>query len=208
MKNARRYFHILVCFVICTVMLLATACSSENDTAEDNKGEVLIPISINGNEIKVGETTVKTLLDDGLNVSWVDEDYNTVVVDPNTMLDANTYYTGGNIDVTDHLFFNISLVTGDEAVTLGDAVIARLELYMVNEDDKSVLETICFDGVPITELTIDKAKEMYPDWSGNEVMWLCYGLEYKYDLDFDISTGYLNKFAIECKYDVDWNGGK
>ena len=42
----------------------------------------------------------------------------------------------------------------------------------------------------------EKAAEKYPDWTGNEVMWLHYGLEYKYDLNFDMSTGYLNKFAV------------
>ena len=99
----------------------------------------------------------------------------------------------------------ISLAT-DEEVPLGQAVIARLEATLVTETDKSILEKIAFDGVPVTELTQEKAAEKYPDWTGNEVMWLHYGLEYKYDLNFDMSTGYLNKFAVERTYDVDWNG--
>ena len=36
-------------------------------------------------------------------------------------------------------------------------------------------------------------------------MWLHYGLEYKYDLNFDMSTGLLNGFTVERIYDVDWN---
>lgn len=51
------------------------------------------------------------------------------------------------------------------------------------------------------------AGEKYPDWTGDEVMWLHYGLDYKYDLNFDISTGKMTKFIIEWTYDVDWTGG-
>ena len=32
-----------------------------------------------------------------------------------------------------------------------------------------------------------------------------YGLEYSYALTFDMATGNLNGFTVECKYDVDWN---
>ena len=134
----------------------------------------------------------------------MDENYNRVTVDPATQLEANAYYTGGSMKVTDNMSFTISLAT-EEAVPLGQAVIARLELNMAAEDDESVLETISFDGVPVTELTREKAGEMYPDWTGNEVMWLHYGLEYKYDLNFDISSGNLSGFTVERTYDVDWN---
>lgn len=186
-------------------MLFLPACSGEGGQKEDS-GETLLPISVNGKEIRVGETTVQTLLDEGLDVSWVDEDYNRITVDPATQLEANSYYTGGSIKVTDHMFFTISLVTDEEAVSLGEAVIARLELHMASEDDKGALEKISFDGVPVTELTREKAGEKYPDWTGDEVMWLHYGLEYKYDLNFDMSTGNLTGFTVERTYDVDWNG--
>ncbi len=199
--------HFLLCMVLTAFLLFLPACSQKDSESgqETEKEEVLLPISINGKEIRVGETTVQTLLDEGLDVSWVDENYNRITVDPSTQLEANSYYTGGSIKVTDSMSFSISLVTDEEAVSLGQAVIARLELRMAGEDDKSVLETISFDGVPVTELTREKAGEKYPDWTGDEVMWLKYGLEYKYDLNFDISTGYLSGFAVECKYDVDWN---
>ena len=202
-KKAR----VLFCLFLTVLMLLVTACGKgeEGDGKDGGSDEVLLPISINGKEIRVGETTVQTLLDEGFEVSWVDESFNRITVDPTTQLEADSYYTGGSIKVTDNMSFSISFTTGEEAVPLGEAVIARLELTAAGEDDKSVLETISFDGVPITELTQKKAAEKYPDWTGNEVMWLYYGLEYKYDLNFDISTGYLNKFAVERTYDVDWN---
>ncbi len=194
-----------ISLLLAALMLFLPACSQE-DGQDEKTEEVLLPISINGKEIKVGETTVQTLLDEGLEVSWVDENYERITVDPATELEANSYYTGGSIKVTDNMSFSISLVTDEEAVSLGEAVIARLELRMAAENDKSVLETISFDGVPVTELTLENAMEKYSDWTGNEVMWLHYGLDYKYDLLFDISTGILNGFNIERTYDVDWNG--
>lgn len=193
-----------LCLLLTALLLLLPACAQE-DGQEGGNEEVLLPISINGKEIRVGETTVQTLLDEGLDVSWVDEDYHRVTVDPATQLEANAYYTGSSIKVTDNMSFMISLVTDEEEVSLGQAVIARLELNMAAENDTSVLEKISFDGVPVTELTQEKAAEKYPDWTGNEVMWLHYGLEYKYDLNFDISTGNLSGFTVERTYDVDWN---
>ena len=196
----------LLCLMLAVLMLSLSACGANDDGAdqEDNT-EVLLPISINDKEIKVGDTTLQTLLDEGFEVSWVDENYERITIDPSTQLEANSYYTGGSIKVSDDLSFMISLAT-DEEVPLGQAVIARLEATLATETDKSILEKIAFDGVPVTELTQEKAAEKYPDWTGNEVMWLHYGLEYKYDLNFDMSTGYLNKFAVERTYDVDWNG--
>lgn len=196
----------LLCLMLAALMLSLSACGANDDGADqEDNAEVLLPISINDKEIKVGETTLQTLLDEGFEVSWVDENYERISIDPSTQLEANSYYTGGSIKVSDDLSFMISLAT-DEEVPLGQAVIARLEATLATETDKSILEKIAFDGVPVTELTQEKAAEKYPDWTGNEVMWLHYGLEYKYDLNFDMSTGYLNKFAVERTYDVDWNG--
>ncbi|MDE7245085.1 MAG: hypothetical protein K2O18_14090 [Oscillospiraceae bacterium] len=197
----------LFCLILAALILLLSACTQDGGESnqKEDKGEVLLPISVNGKEIRVGETTVQTLLDEGLDVSWVDEDFNRITVDPDTQMDANSYYTGGSIKMTDNMSFSISLATDGEAVSLGQAVIARMELHMAAENDKSVLETIAFDGVPVTELNREKAGEKYPDWTGNEVMWLHYGLEYKYDLIFDMSTGDLNGFTVERVCDVDWN---
>jgi len=196
----------LFCLVLAALMLFLPACSQDESEDSPKEEEVLLPISINGKEIRVGETTVQTLLDEGLNVSWVDDNFERITVDPATQLEANSYYSGGSIQVTDNMSFSISMVTDEEEVSLGQAVIARLELNMAAEDDESVLKTISFDGVPVTELTREKAGEKYPDWSGDENMWLHYGLEYKYSLGFNNATGNLHSFTVERTYDVDWNG--
>lgn len=195
---------------LCTLLaliLILPACSAGSGESSGESSEKLLPITINGTEIRIGETTVQALLDQGMNVGWVDENYERVDVDPSMELEPNAYYTGGSINVSENVFAHISFVTEDKAVPLGEAVIARLEFSLVGEEDKSVLEKIAFDGVPITELTREKAGEMYPDWTGDEVMWLKYGLEYKYDLNFDMTSGQMTKFSASREYDVDWSGG-
>ena len=171
----------LLCFMMAVLMLSLTACSTSDEGSEDKEAtEVLLPVSIGGIEIKVGETTIQSLMDQGLEISWVDEEYNRIIVDPTTELEAKTYYTGGSIDLSDNVFFKVSFVTDEKMVPLGEAVIAYIEM------------------------TQKKAVEKYSDWSGDEIMWLNYGTDYKYLLTFDIATGDLTGFTVERKYDVDW----
>ncbi len=204
--NSTKNIAKALCALLALILILP-ACSSGSGEGSGESSEKLLPITINGTEIRIGETTVQALLDQGLNVGWVDENYERVDVDPSMELEPNAYYTGGSINVSENVFAHISFVTEDKAVPLGEAVIARLEFNLYGEEDKSVLEKIAFDGVPITELTREKAGEMYPDWTGDEVMWLKYGLEYRYDLNFDMTSGQMTKFSASREYDVDWNGG-
>lgn len=189
--------------ILIMVMMLAGGCGKKEET----ESQKLYPVSINGTEIRVGETTVQSLTDAGLKitVSESSDDFSDISqfeIDPNQQLEANTYYSGGTIWISDSLFVFISVATGDEAVTMGDAVIARLEFNMANAGDADI-SGIQFDGVPVSELTREKAEEICPDFSGDENMWLQYGLDYKYDLNFD-SEGKMTKFSVEKKYDVDW----
>ena len=165
MKNIKNIAKTL-CTLLALILILP-ACSA----GSGESSEKLLPITINGTEIRIGETTVQALLDQGMNVGWVDENYERVDVDPSMELEPEAYYTGGSIRVSENVFAQISFVTEDKAVPL------------------------------------EKAGEMYPDWTGDEVMWLKYGLEYKYDLNFDMTSGQMTKFSASREYDVDWNGG-
>lgn len=189
--------------IMIAALLLAAGCGKK----EEQEQQKLYPVSINGSEIRVGETTVQTLTDAGLKitVSQSTEDLSDIShyeLDPDQQLEANTYYSGGSIWISDSVFAHISVATGDEAVTMGDAVIARLEFDLAGAGEED-LSGIQFDGVPVSELTREKAGEMCPDFSGDENMWLQYGPDYKYDLNFD-SEGKMIKLSIEKEYDVDW----
>ncbi len=191
---------------LCLGLALVLVLGGCSEKAEEKEEETLYPIALKGVEVRVGETTVQSLLDAGLEVSWVDENYERVIVDPETVLEANSYYTGGSVDISDSIYANIAFATEEEA-PLGQAVIARMEFQMAGADDASVLGQIEFDGVPVPEWTRDLAGEKYPDWTGDENMWLHYGLEYQYDLNFD-AEGKMFQFRVEKKYDVDWLGGE
>lgn len=63
-----------------------------------------------------------------------------------------------------------------------------------------------FNGVPVTEISREKAGEMFPDFTGDENMWFSPAsmTDYEYFMSFDMD-GMLNKFSLKKKYDVDWN---
>ena len=197
------------------LILAASAAGCGKQTQNGNEEseaqeEPLYPVSINGTEIRVGETTMQTLLDAGFKVTvsemTPDNQINEYEVDPTIELEPNMYYTGGSIWITEHTFAHISFVTGETTGTLGDATVARLEVNLSSQEDAANLEKIEFNGTPVTELSREKAGEDYPDFTGDEGMWFSTGgSDYKYGLYFDRSSGTLNSFSVECKYDVDWS---
>lgn len=191
--------------LVISFVLFSIGCGKS--TEEETPQQKLYPVSINGSEVKVGETTVQTLLDAGLKVTVSESsaDFSDITqyeIDPNQELEANTYYSGGTVWISDSIFAHISVAT-EEACKMGDGVIARLEFSMVNAS-KEELDNILFDGVPVSEITREKAEEMCPDFTGDEVMWLQYGTDYKYDLNFSMEDGHMTGFSIEKEYDVDW----
>lgn len=195
------------------LLLTAAGCAGQggapSDADTEQTQETLYPVTINGSEIRVGETTVQTLLDDGLSVTFSemaeDKSITRYEVDPEAQLDANTYYSGGTVWITDSMFAHIALVTDRENVTrMGDAVIAYLEFSMTYEEDESALGAIVFNGVPVNEISRAKAGEMFPDFTGDEMMWFQYGSDYRYSMTFDSETAMLCGLTVEKKYDVDW----
>lgn len=197
------------------LILAASAAGCGKQTQDGNEESEaqetpLYPVSLNGTEIRVGETTMQTLLDAGFKVTvsemTPDNQINEYEVDPTIELEPNMYYTGGSIWITEHTFAHISFVTGETTGTLGDATVARLEVNLSSQEDAANLEKIEFNGTPVTELSREKAGEDYPDFTGDEGMWFSTGgSDYKYGLYFDRSSGTLNSFSVECKYDVDWS---
>ena len=220
MKNMLKKWSItglLLIFIITAI----TGCSGETKTegssdepSEDVKEQVY-PVSIDGTEIIIGETTVQTLLDKGFRMTvsemTPDYEYYEYEIDPEAELEANSYYTGGSIWITDSVFANISIVTDEEAIRMGDAVIAYLEFSLTGAEEDE-LKRISFNGVPVSELDRDKAGEVFPDFTGDDTMWFSSSStvkDYKYYMGFSSQDGgKLTKFSVEKKYDVDWNSGE
>lgn len=198
----------MVMAVLIGAFLMAAGCSKKEEEPEK---EAVYPVSIDGSEIIVGETTVQTLLDKGfkITVSEMTEDnrVNQYEVDSEAELEANSYYSGASIWLTESSFANVSIVTGESSVKLGDAVIAYMEFSLVDEEP-SKLSGILFNGVPVNEITREKAGEIFPDFTGDENMWFssASASEYKYFMAFNSDDGMMNQFSVEKKYEVDWSG--
>lgn len=211
-KNLLKRWGIIGAALLILAVSVAGCGKQTQDGNEESEAQEtpLYPVSLNGTEIRVGETTMQTLLDAGFKVTvsemTPDNQINEYEVDPTTELEPNMYYTGGSIWITEHTFAHISFVTGETAGTLGDATVARLEVNLSSQEDAANLEKIEFNGTPVTELSREKAGEDYPNFTGDEGMWFSTGgSDYKYGLYFDRSSGTLNSFSAECKYDVDWS---
>lgn len=191
---------------------LAGCGEQDNEESVPEVEEPLYPVSINGTEIRVGETTIQALLDAGYEIAWSEmipgtpPKINEYTLDPETKLERNSYYSGAHVTVGDHISVLISFATDRAAVPLKDAVIARMEFTFLWQEDDSEHPDILFNGVPVTELTREKAGEMFPDFKGDSAMWFSSGLKkYEYFLGFDSNTGEMRSFSVEREYDVDWN---
>lgn len=211
MKNIFKRSGILA-LLLFFITTAVTGCSGERkEEPVEEVEEPVYPVTIDDVEIRIGETTVQSLLDKGFKMTvselTPDNEYYEYEIDPELELEANSYYTGGSIWITDQIFVHISIVTDEKAIRMGDAVIAYLDFSLAGGDEAD-LERIAFNGVPITELNRDKAGEMFPDFTGDENMWFSpYTMkEYSYFLGFNSQTDYsLMRFSVEKEYDVDWN---
>ena len=100
MKTIRKKINIMALLLTVLVMMTAGCASGEKAKEEEKPEAVLYPVSIDGTEIRVGETTVQALLDKGLKVTvsemTPDKQFNEYEIDPEEMLEANSYYSGAS----------------------------------------------------------------------------------------------------------------
>lgn len=215
MKNTMKKWCITGLLLTFLTMAI-TGCSGEakNEESSEDAPEPIYPVTIDGTDILIGETTVQALFDKGFKMTvsemTPDNEYYEYEIDPESELEANSYYTGGSIWISDSVFVHVSLVTDEEAIRMGDAVIAYLDFSFAGAKQED-LERIAFNGVTITELNREKAGEMFPDFTGDDTMWFSpYTMkEYSYFMGFNSQgDGSLIRFSVEKKYDVDWNSGE
>lgn len=192
-------------------LMAVAGCAKEDKSSEknDEAEPVIYPVTIDGTEVRVGETNMQALLDKGLKVTvsemTPDKQIIEYEIDPNEMLEANSYYSGGSVWLTDSTFAHIAMVTDEENTTMGNAVIAYMEINLSSRD-KADLDNILFNGVPVNEISREKAGEMFPDFTGDENMWFSPATMrgYEYFMSFD-EEGMLMNVSVEKDYDVDWN---
>lgn len=193
-------------------LLLALAGCADNSSSafEPEVQEPLYPLSIGETEILVGETKLQALLDAGFAVTWSEMDANNQItehtVDPSEMLEPMSYYSGGSVWITEHVFAHIAFVTEEEAIPLGEAVIARVEVNFSYDDADNRAAGVKFNGIPYEDLTREKAGEVFPDFTGDDNMWFSPASMRNYDYGVYYANGSLNKITVEREYDVDWNG--
>lgn len=203
----------LAAMALAMLLLLASAGCSDapSSSSEPEVEEPLYPITINGTEIRVGETTVQALLDAGMDITFSEMDSNHQItqytVDPSEMLEPMSYYSGASIWITDHTFAHVAFVTDEEAIPLGEAVIAYIEISFSSNEEDNAKSIVSLNGVMAKDLTREKAGEMFPDFKGDDNMWFSPASmrNYKYGVYF--SSGNLHSLSAERRYDVDWSSG-
>lgn len=193
-----------------TALTLLTGCTDggSEESESDRPPETLYPVSINDKEILLGETTVQTLLDEGFRITvserTPDNKITQYEIEPDTMLDAFSYYSGASIWITDSVYAHIAMVTDEHRVTLGEAVIARLEFSLTSADE-ATMQNITFNNIPLSELNRDRAGEEFPDFTATETAMFHYGLDYDYSLSFSAQDKRMTGLSLSKEYDVDWN---
>lgn len=206
---------------VLAALMLLTGCgeSGSGESGSEESSEILYPVSINGKEILLGETTVQTLLDEGFSITVSemspDKKITQYEIDPNTELEPDSYYSGMSIWITDSVFAHISMVTdsklagfgesgAEKTYRLGDAIIARLEFSLISADE-ATMNNITFNNTPLSELDRDRAGEMFPDFTATDTAMFQYGLDYEYSLTFSAQDKSMTGLSLSKKYDVDWN---
>lgn len=209
----KNLFRRLAAMALAVLLLLAAAACSEPpaSSSEPEADEPLYPVTINGTEIRVGETTVQALLDAGMDITFSEMDSKNQIteytVDPSEILEPMSYYSGCSVWITDRTFAHVSFVTDEEAVPLGEAVIARMEINFSSNEEDNAKSAVSFNGVSAKDLTREKAGEIFPDFTGDDNMWFSPSSmrNYKYGVYF--SAGDLHSLSAERRYDVDWSSG-
>lgn len=222
MKNMLKKWCFMGIFLI-FMNAAVTGCSGEKNDhpSESEKEEKLIedtlqkseeplyPVLIDDIEILIGETTIQSLLDNGLRMDIFETtpsyEYYEHEIDPEEKLKANSSYSGFSIHLTDSVYAFVSIATDEEAVKMGDAVIASMN-FSFADGDKADFARIAFNNIPLTELNREKAEEIFPDFTGNEnILFSPFDMkEYRYFMEFDLQNdGLLTRLTLEKKYDTD-----
>lgn len=184
---------LITCLMAGLLCMGMAGCSS-------SAGDKAYPITVDGTDIIVGETTVGTLIDAGFTIEQGGySDDNEVPAD--TMLEKNSYYSGLYLHKGETKYCTLSFVTDRSDVPLTDAVIAKVIIY---NDSYYLLDETMFDGVNLTEITPEIAKEHIAGAKVSEDNSSVYLSGSKYFVDVNFDENGLSNIEMKRKYDVDY----
>lgn len=175
--------------------LSLAACSSSKD--------VVYPVTLDGTEIIVGETTLSTLYDAGYTIMALNigTKMGSTELDASFELDANSYFTGLYAKKGDVKMATLAIVTDSKAVPASEAVIGTVK---VNSELDHPMDKATFDGVTISELTAETTKEHVPDSTIRDDGSAAYLHGDKYSIQVDFENGVPISLEMKRKYDVDY----
>lgn len=175
--------------------LSLTACSSGSDKA--------YPVGLNGTEIMVGETTLSVLYDAGYTTEALNTQtrIGTIPIEPTDELEANSYYSSIKLLKDDVSVATITLVTDKEAVPASESVIGGIK---IDSGLSQPLDTVTFDGVALTDLTIETFQEHVPGSKVNDDSTSTYHSGKNYSIDVNYENGAPVSLEVKHNYDVDY----
>ncbi len=166
------------------VLSILTGCSNDKTLGEQSAltetestaeqtgfSQLRFPVTIDGHDILVGETTIQELLDDGFQLmvsEWKDEGVVQYAIDPAAELKAGSENKEISFWITDNAFARVSIAARTNDMIVGETPITRFALHLSHNAD-TLPEHILIDGVPVTELTRKKAWEMFPDFEQEDL---------------------------------------
>ena len=164
------------------------------------EGEIY-PLSVDGTEITLDQTTVQTLYDAGFEISVMDTSTGSVqwyAIEEDMPLDADSVYTGIYIGKAGERYASIGVVTED-ACEMKDGVIYSLT------SAGGGLDKVAIASVLLTDLTGEKALEIEKKLEANE-----YYQSYVTDKRIlritreNGAAGAVTKLEVEVRYDIDY----
>lgn len=182
----KKFAAAALCMAVC---LGLTACKPEGQA---------YPVNIGGVEVVVGQTTVSAFLDAGYTVRAVNEQGNMGNVDAGAQLNANSYYSGLYLAKNDVNFAGIE-VTTEQAVTLGDGIIAKV---LVDTAQGHLLDGVTFDGVPLAELNPEVLAQHVEGCKTSDDGTSCTLEGKQYSVRAAFSGGQLVSIEMSCNFDV------
>lgn len=157
-----------------------------------------VEITLGDTPLRIGETTVKTMLDAGFELFPVGDE--SVPLDEHMILEPDSVYDGITMLRGEEDYGLLGVTTESESVPLEDAII--YDLNMDVEIDSS-MEMVSIQGKKLVDLTMEELHEMLPgsdmDEDSVNVSTENFQSWFYYD-----EEGKLEELALHQQFDIDY----